>query len=96
MHPDAPNQVASKGGNMAKSKCTSIGPWESWFASNPVMRGESIGDVPVSWLQWLREVPAIVLNDEGELTDERFPDACIVRTVQRRSGQRAAPVSASK
>jgi hypothetical protein len=68
---------------MAKSKSTSVRVWESWFAANPLFRGGRIGSLPVEWRQWLREVPAVVLNSDGELTDARFPDAWIVRTVDR-------------
>ena len=78
---------------MATSKCTSAAVWEAWYSRNPLMRGEPIGEVPVSWLQWLREAPAVGVNADGEVTLPLAPDARRVQTscpLRRAAGQRGS------
>jgi hypothetical protein len=66
--------------NMPNAKCIKADVWESWFSRNPLMRGHKLGDVPVAWLDWLLDAPALVLDGRGALTSLNDPDAIRVET----------------
>src|SRR5215468_7245212 len=80
-------------GKVFSESSSTVEAWEIWFSQNPLMRGESIGEVPLTWLSWLREAPAIILNRDGEATDTRFPDAyraVSVCKLRRSAGQKGS------